>query len=134
MIPGDFEVLCASGETNWGEGFGVALYDVNTPLGVANDWLSWDNDWNSGMILHTDTINWHHLAITADDQYNAVLYRDNVIRNYSNITNKNIIPEIAFDYVVGHSYRGELDDIRIYKRTLTAVEIELISCRNPLVK
>lgn len=104
--------------TQWqGKGTGANLVD-NTTAGLDH-------------IISTTNLSvnqWHHIAVTYDGKTgNALLYLDGI-----RLLSKNLgvfIPQTAFDLFIGRrppqgpSFKGVLDDIRVYNRILTGLEI-----------
>ena len=127
VIMGNYEVLFQKGSTPT-SGFEMALYDLNTPLVGDNtdDMGIWDNDWNQDENLPNDTENWHHLVMVLDGS-SVKLYRDNVLRNTFDYTGDEFnIGTDVLNYEMGRGFIGYLDDVRLYKRALTAQEIDLL--------
>jgi hypothetical protein len=127
--PGNLEYLFQKSEGASNNTVTLAVYDGNTPLfinEIGGGYNLWDTDWNMTAALHTDTTNWHHLALTIDGDTNTVkLYRDGILRNTDENSNLNISLE-AFDYYLGRNFKGYLDDIRVYRKTLSAAEIQTL--------
>lgn len=104
-------------------GFEVALFDGNTPLtgDKTFGYGLWDNPWNQDPNLWNDQ-NWHHLVVVKNDQNHIYLYRDGELRNFDTNVDFNIGLE-ALDYYIGKDFVGSLDDIRVYKRALTELDV-----------
>ncbi|KGO93442.1 LamG domain-containing protein [Flavobacterium subsaxonicum] len=125
---GNLEHLFTKGSGGAG-GFNLSVYDGNTPLfGVAEPNLYnqlWDMNWNQDLNLWQDTTNWHHLVITLNANFEAKLYRDGVLQNTEAFVNAGI-GTTALDYFIGQDFTGFLDDLRVYKKVLTATEVQTL--------
>ena len=121
---GNFETIFQKGNVN-SEGFQLAVYDLNTPLvsDTTNGYGLWDNDWNREVDVEWDNTDWHHLVITRDSNNTIRLYRDGQLRNIDENSNFNIDSDPLSNYVVGQFFTGHLDDLRVYKRTLSPNEV-----------
>jgi hypothetical protein len=107
--------------------FGLAVYDLNTPLYYGNNYSLWDNEWNRDPNLPTDTTNWHHIVITvehaaAGNISNVKIYRDGVLRN-SGQGSDLFLNTQAFDYYIGKDFQGFVDDLRVYRKALTPQQV-----------
>ncbi|WP_223033019.1 LamG domain-containing protein [Hanstruepera marina] len=105
-------------------GFNLGAYDLNTPL--FGDNLSttlWDNDWNQEVDVVWDNTDWHHLVATVDSNNTVRLYRDGELRNVVENSDLSIGSDPATQYLIGEGFQGHLDDLRVYKRTLSANEV-----------
>jgi len=85
----------------------------------------WDMNWNQDLNLWQDTTNWHHLVITLNANFEAKLYRDGVLQNSEAFVNAGI-GTTALDYFIGQDFTGFLDDLRVYKKVLTATEVQTL--------
>lgn len=119
-------------------GYGLAIFDLNAPMfyGQAqvfgDPFNLWDLEWTLSTTLPIDVTNWHHIVVTvefttANELHQVVkLYRDGVLRNtgeadYSSFTNTQV-----FDFFVGRGFHGYMDDLRVYKKTLSAQEVNML--------
>ena len=85
-----------------------------------------DDDWNMDTSLHNDTDNWHHLVVTLDDEDGMLkLYRDGQLRNSIDFTGVSIGTE-PMDYFLGQWFKGYLDDLRVYNRSLSGAEVQIL--------
>ena len=121
---GNFETIFQKGVTN-SEGFQLAVYDLNTPLvsDTTNGYGLWDNDWNGEVDVEWENTDWHHLVITRDSNNTIRLYRDGELRNIDENSNFNIDSDPLDVYLLGQFFEGHLDDLRVYKRTLSSNEV-----------
>lgn len=127
---GNLEKLFEKADPNSNNvGFFLGVYDMNRPLffssagGVQSLWdLTWNNE-----TLWNDTTNWHHLAVTIEGDTDTVrIYRDgNLVATDVN-SNFNITSEF-FHYYIGRGFNGFLDDLRVYRSTLTASQVSQLS-------
>lgn len=120
----DLENLFTRGIEN-GNGFNLSVYDLNTPEFTAGPEDVWDTDWNQDADLPVDTQNWHHVVVTVDEENNMKLYRDGELRNSVNASAADI-GEDALDYFIGNNFKGLMDDLRVYKRVLSAQEVNVL--------
>ena len=120
---GDLEVFFRSpGDAT--QGFQLGVYDLNSPLFFDNLGTSiWDNDWNQEIDVLWDNTDWHHLVATVDANNTIKLYRDGVLRNTIENSNFSVGSQPASMYLFGEGFQGYLDDLRVYKRTLSPNEI-----------
>lgn len=107
--------------------FGVAVYDLNTPLYYGHNYGLWDNSWNMDPNLPTDTTNWHHVVITVEHTAvgnidNVKIYRDGILRNSGQASNLFLNTQ-AFDYYIGKNFEGFVDDLRVYRKVLTPQQV-----------
>ncbi|WP_041295699.1 LamG-like jellyroll fold domain-containing protein [Dokdonia sp. 4H-3-7-5] len=67
---------------------------------------------------------WYYLAITVDATNAIKLYKDAIIRN--EVINATLGIGIADlnEYTLGQNFLGHVDDLRVYKNTLNATEIQ----------
>ena len=122
QIGGDLEYMFQKG-TSAGEGFQLGVYDLNTPLFTAGNFSIWDEDWNNEVDVDWTNTDWHHLVITVDESNTVKLYRDGILRN--EIINSDLNIGGTLDtYSLGDNFRGNLDDLRVYKSTLNPTEIQ----------
>lgn len=124
-IGGDYEILFQKGNIDSPNypSFDMAVYDGNTPL-IGN--ILWDDDWNMDDDLWTDTTDWHHFVLVANTADQTVkLYRDNVLRNTGDINDFAWGPTVD-DFRLGAGFKGFLDDLKVYRRALTAAEIDVL--------
>ncbi len=121
--PSDYEHLFRKGLQGQ-SGFNLSVYDNNTPLFGVPSAQVWDNNWNADQSLWQDTNSWHQLAVTFDETSTARLYRDGVLQN-TELFNADI-GTTAMDYYIGQNFTGFLDDLRVYKKVLTAAEVQTL--------
>lgn len=121
---GNLEVMFQKGETST-EGFQLAVYDLNTPLvsDTTYGYGLWDNDWNQETDLVWDNTDWHHFVLTRDANNTIRVYRDGVLRNIDENSNFDIDSAPLSSYLIGQFFEGHLDDLRVYKRTLSDNEV-----------
>lgn len=121
---GNLEILFQKGEVN-SEGFQLAVYDGNTPLvsDTTNGYGLWDNDWNQEVDVQWENTDWHHLVVTRDSNNTIRLYRDGQLRNTEENYNFDVDSEPLYNYILGQGFTGHLDDLRVYKRTLSSNEV-----------
>ena len=121
---GNLETMFQKGTTT-SEGFQIAVYDLNTPLvsDTTNGYGLWDNDWNGEVDVVWDNTDWHHLVITRDANNTIRLYRDGQLRNIDENSNFNVDLDPLNNYLLGKFFEGHLDDLRVYKRTLSANDV-----------
>jgi len=75
--------------------------------------------------LHQDSENWHHILITVAPGNNLKIYRDGILRNsvfYEHLDIGNWLGR----YLIGKKFKGYLDDLRVYRKTLTAEQVEIL--------
>ncbi|UPS90414.1 hypothetical protein GMA17_01185 [Bizionia sp. M204] len=121
---GNFETIFQKGSVN-SEGFQLAVYDLNTPLvsDTTNGYGLWDNDWNGEVDVQWENTDWHHLVVTRDSNNTIRLYRDGQLRNIDENSTFNIDTDPLNDYFIGQFFTGHLDDLRVYKRTLSPNDV-----------
>jgi hypothetical protein len=120
---GDLELFFRS-PGNATQGFQLGVYDLNTPLFSDNtSFYLWDNDWNGGVDVVWENTEWHHLVVTVDADNTVRLYRDGVQRNIDENSSLNIGSQASDRYLIGEGFVGHLDDLRVYKRTLSSNEV-----------
>lgn len=120
---GDLEIFFRS-PGNATQGFQLGVYDLNTPLFADNTSSSlWDDDWNQEVDVNWENTDWHHLVVTVDADNTVKLYRDGVQRNIDENSSFNIGSQASDRYIIGEGFVGHLDDLRVYKRTLSPNEI-----------
>ncbi|HMI07774.1 MAG TPA: LamG domain-containing protein [Flavobacterium sp.] len=124
--PSNLEYLFEKSEGGFNQMLTLAVYDGNSPLFInqfGNTYNLWDNSWIADSSLHTDTTNWHHLVLTIEGDTNTVkLYRDGILRN-TDANSGLMLGSEFFDYYLGRNFKGCLDDLRVYRRTLSQAEI-----------
>lgn len=118
------EIIFQKGEAVT-EGFQMGVYDLNTPVvgDTTFGYGLWDNDWNGEIDVQWDNTDWHHLVLTRDSNNTIRLYRDGTLRNIDENSNFNIDSDPLENYIVGQYFQGHLDDLRVYKRTLSSNEV-----------
>lgn len=105
-------------------GFNLGVYDLNTPLFFDNLNTSlWDDDWNQEVDVNWENTDWHHVVVTVDSNNTVRLYRDGVLRNIDENSELSIGSDPASQYILGEGFEGYLDDLRVYKRALSANEV-----------
>ncbi|MFD2823170.1 LamG domain-containing protein [Lacinutrix iliipiscaria] len=121
---GDLEIFFRSpGDAT--QGFNLGVYDLNSPLFFDNLGFSvWDNDWNSEVDVVWDNTDWHHLVATVDSDNTVRLYRDGILRNVIEDSDFSVGSEPSSMYIIGEDFVGHLDDLRVYKRTISSSEVE----------
>ncbi|MDC8004995.1 T9SS type A sorting domain-containing protein [Aureisphaera galaxeae] len=125
--PANYETLFIKGNSTT-SGFEMALFDLNTPVigDITNGLGIWDYDWNSDPDLPTDITNWHHFVMVISNT-SVKLYRDNILRNTYDYTGDGFnIGTNILNYQIGRYFIGAVDDIRAYRRALTADEVSLL--------
>ena len=77
--------------------------------------------------------NWHHLAATRDAN-SMKYYIDGIFIGSSPTPAGSVPPDVICDWILGYGYNfeyqywyGRMDDLRIYNRVITAVEINKLS-------
>jgi len=122
-IAGDFEIFFRK-PGNATVGFNLGVYDLNTPLFADNLGTSlWDNDWNQEVDVNWENTDWHHLVVTVDSNNTVRLYRDGILRNIDENSSFSIGSDPAGQYILGEGFQGHLDDLRVYRRTLSNNEV-----------
>ena len=106
------------------QGYQLGVYDLNTPLFTDNSTFSlWDDDWNGEVDVDWENTNWHHLVMTVDANNSVRMYRDGIQRNIIENSSLNIGLGAESLIYLGENFVGHLDDLRVYKKTLTTSEI-----------
>ncbi|PNQ73438.1 hypothetical protein C1T31_07980 [Hanstruepera neustonica] len=122
-VAGDLEIFFRK-PGNATVGFNLGVYDLNTPLFGDNLGTTlWDNDWNQEVDVTWDNTDWHHLTVTVDSNNTVRLYRDGALRNVVENSNLTIGSDPTSEYLIGEGFQGHLDDLRVYKRTLSDNEV-----------
>jgi len=83
---------------------------------------------------YTDTTGWHHIAVTADRDGNAIIYVDGSdvtdsptsISGAGNINTAKSFKVSRNAYNAASYFNGKIDEIRIYKRVLSSSEIQAL--------
>lgn len=121
---GDLEILFRK-PGNATVGFQLAVYDLNTPVFFdnTNAFSIWDNDWNQEVDVVWDNTDWHHLVVTVDSNNTVKLYRDGILRNTNENSNLTIGSDPTNRFLIGEGFEGHLDDLRVYKRTLSPNDV-----------
>jgi hypothetical protein len=121
----DIEKLFSKGNVS-GVGFQLCVKELNAPVFTAGNIADLvDTAWKTDAALPVDTSNWHHLVVTVDGDKNIRLYRDGELRN-SQMNSDIHIGNEAMDYYIGSNFTGFLDDLRVYKRTLSPAEVQTL--------
>ncbi len=120
---GNFEHLFEkSPNEDTANAFGIALYDLNRPLFYgADNFNVWDPFFGSDN-------NWHHLVIVsaATTISNEIkMYKDGQLAASGSAGNFLLNTQV-FDYYFGRGFKGTLDDIRVYRRALSANEVQTL--------
>ena len=84
-----------------------------------------DSEWSNDSNLTNDTQNWHHFVVTVATGNAVKLYRDGALRFSTIIPNLNI-GEWFGNYVVGKHFKGYIDDLRVYRKTLSAEDVQTL--------
>ena len=120
-----WEAFMAKGDDSYrasrGDGSGNA-----THLGISGTSVGGGNGWFNGTIIVTDG-QWHHYAATYDGTAGRI-YIDGVLDVTSPGTGR--INQSTYDFLIGENqqaqgrfFNGLLDEVRLYNRALTEVEI-----------
>jgi len=128
-------VKTTSGGTVWWYGYGSSSSGVVHAFRIENnrvliemgDWMNWYINGEQANLLDG---NWHHIVITFD-RPNVLYYRDGKLiasntRNNPNAAGYRLsIGKSYNDYtdVSGSFYKGEIDELKIYNRTLAEEEV-----------
>ncbi len=127
---GNYELLVGRGNTplhcpdTWGE-WSVGLHDCRKAV-VGFDRGSY---WETNSITDCDSLialisnTWHHLVFVYDG-VNSKLYKDGILYTYTAFSGTcgNMSANIG-ELMLGVDYTGDLDDIIIYNRALSAAEV-----------
>lgn len=112
--------------------FGLGVYDLNAPFfyNTASEITNlFDVSWSQSQTLPNDTENWHHIVITieTDANNNSILrlYRDGILRNSAEASQLFLNTQ-EFNYFIGKNLIAHIDDLRVYKRMLTAQEVNIL--------
>ncbi|MGK4569197.1 LamG domain-containing protein [Flavobacterium sp. 3HN19-14] len=84
-----------------------------------------DSEWSNDPNLSNDTQNWHHFVVTVAPGNAVKLYRDGELRFSTIMPNLNI-GEWFGNYVIGKHFRGYVDDLRVYRKTLSADDVQIL--------
>lgn len=84
-----------------------------------------DSGWANDPTLTTDTQNWHHFVVTVAPGNNVKLYRDGVLRTETVMENLDIGSWLG-TYVIGKNFHGYLDDLRVYRKTLSGQDVQIL--------
>jgi Concanavalin A-like lectin/glucanases superfamily len=119
----------------------VKTFDLNQNLGIVsgisqgmglvqnpNTWiggltLAAQGGWSISSVLSKDAfdLHWHHLAVTYDGS-SFKFYVDGALAGSSNLAGT--ISSALTNYIVGNGYwKGAVDDLHFYSRTLTASDV-----------
>lgn len=108
----------------------VSLYDCRKAVFARHNYI-WDKHMTPpGQGTCDDEINkrtgnWHHLAATWNSSGNLMcLYRDGVLQDSASATIPGLSVQDKGDLFIGSMYKGDIDDIFIFKRELSAVEVQ----------
>ena len=131
---GAYELLIGRGNTplhcpdTWGE-WSLGLYDCRKAVMGFDMYSHWElSAMNCNAFMSFISNSWHHLAFVYDGT-NYYLYRDGILSSTNSGPcgpgTANIGP-----MMLGVDYNGDLDDIVIYNRALTAAEITALMNAN----
>ncbi|MDI1256391.1 MAG: LamG domain-containing protein [Flavobacterium sp.] len=84
-----------------------------------------DSEWSNDPNLTADTQNWHHFVVTVAPGNTVKLYRDGALR-FSTIMPTLDIGEWFGNYVIGKHFKGYIDDLRVYRKTLSAEDVQTL--------
>ena len=131
VMIGRDDYVSSSDHTHWWLGCKAS----STPSSRVAAWNMLDRT-SSGIALYgttqLDDGNWHHLVAVRDESTNTnLLYVDGVLEDsdtYNYLANFDAtttlgIGYMAYNHTPDYYYDGELDEIALYKRALTAAEI-----------
>lgn len=121
---GDVEIIFQKGTDASQEGFAIGVSTLNTPVFFTDNFEIIDEDWNNEVGVDWMNTDWHHLAITVDATNTVKLYRDGILRNEVINSTLDIGSTALNEYTLGHNFLGHVDDLRVYKNTLNATEIQ----------
>jgi Concanavalin A-like lectin/glucanases superfamily len=106
--------------------FTIGAGNHNVPFIGKYTFNLYDTNWVNNANLWTDYSNWHHLVITVDHDNNTVkLYRDGVLQN-TRVNSELEVGESITDYFIGDNFKGYLDDLRVYKKTLKPEQVTIL--------
>lgn len=111
--------------------FGLGLSDLNGSFFYSGDQMPmlFDYSWGENPSLPEDTENWHHIVITVEtdsENFSIVrLYRDGLLRNSAEAQSLFLNTQ-AFNYFIGKNLIAHIDDLRVYKKMLTAQEVNIL--------
>lgn len=127
-------------------GFNMGIFGPNnTAIGQTGLRFGFDDDSNSGNLIHDydipeplDLNEWYHFGITMNlQEEELIFYLNGAVVATENIPNAGVNP-IDTDVLMGyyrpngaHSFNGLLDDIGIWNRTLSDVEMTGIFSETP---
>lgn len=116
---GDFECLFGHRNgTGWKPySFHLSLFDVNRANFCEYVWEPMETTDTAGS-------DWHHLVgIFSDDDDTVVLYKDNVLVGSAGSP---AFSTAMGDFVIGRLFEGQIDDIVVYNRIVTAAEVDTL--------
>jgi len=116
---GDFE--CLFGQWS-GPGFYASSYQLYLSIFDVNRATFCERIWED--IATTDTFgtNWHHL-VAIYDAGNYQLYKDNAL--VGTASSASFSASTGY-FVMGRTFAGKMDDIRVYNRVISAAEVDSI--------
>lgn len=133
---GDYELLIGRGATplhcpdTWGE-WSVGLYDCRKAVVGFDQYSHWQGSTyptcNAQMAAFTNS--WHHLAFTYDGVSTYNLYIDGTLYSTSSGPCGSMSANIG-PLKLGEDYDGDLDDVIIYNRAITAAEVTALMALN----
>lgn len=118
---GNYQALIASNEWVFWYFFGSLGFHIDRPGGNPDQTLSY--------LWKPEADQWYHLAVTRDASSTYTLYINGIA--VDRVTNSKVIPDASAPLTIGETegsffFNGLLDEIGIYNRALTAVEIQSI--------
>ena len=107
-------------------GFGLYLAAGinNTPEFISHNTGIGDATWTAD--LGNDNTSWHHLVLTIGDGYDLKIYRNGILANDTVLIPDLFLNTQTFDYYIGRLFAGYIDDVRVYRKTLTLEEIQTL--------
>ncbi len=99
--------------SDWDIEMGLQQAIISTNFGA-----SYQADYND--YYSVNPVNWYHLVLTYANGLSQ-LYVNDTLR-YTNSTSS--IDSVASTILIGKDYQGEIDDINVYHRFLTATEVD----------
>jgi hypothetical protein len=126
---GDYELLLGRGNPGlscpdtWGE-WSIGLYDCRRAVVGFDQYSHWEGPGPNGCAADMAALTgwWHHLAFVYDGATQYDLYIDGVLYSTSSGPCGSLSGNIG-QLVLGYDYTGDLDDIVIYNRAITAAEV-----------
>jgi hypothetical protein len=134
----DYELLIGRGNTGlrcpdtWGE-WSIGLYDCRRAVAGVNMWSHWEPLSSAGCAAQLTAITaagWHHLVFVHNNSVQNYLYVDGVQYNNSSSPCGWMSGNVG-GLLLGTRLTGSLDDIIIYNRSLSNVEVQALYNLNP---